>query len=97
MNPILAYNFDEIDAVVRHDIHATSARLRAALEDLSRQIAPLQEAWTREAAAAYQVEQARWQQAAAQLNEILASLGNAVAHGAAEVADADRRAASAWG
>ena len=97
MNPVLSYNFDEIDAIVRQDIHSTSARLSAALDDLNRQIAPLQQIWTREAATAYQSEQARWQQAAAALHAILVSLGNAVRDGAADVADTDRRAASAWG
>ena len=97
MDPILSYNFAEIDGSVGRDIHATSARLNAALEDLSRQIAPLQQLWTREAAAACQSEQARWQQAAAALHDILVSLGKAVRDGAAEVADTDRRAARAWG
>lgn len=97
MDPVISYNFAEIDAAVGQDIAATSARLNAALEDLNRQIAPLQQWWTREAAAACQAEQARWQHAAAALHDILVSLGIAVREGAAEVADTDRRAARAWG
>jgi WXG100 family type VII secretion target len=96
MEPVLSYNFDEIDYSVRQEIHATSTRFNAALEELRAQIAPLQEIWTREAAAAYRVEQVKWHQAAAALNEILFSLGNAVRDGADDVADTDRRAASAW-
>ena len=61
------------------------------------QIAPLQATWTREAADAYRVEQARWEQAAGALNDILFSLGNAVRDGSDDVAATDRRAASAWG
>jgi WXG100 family type VII secretion target len=94
---VLSYNFDEIEYTVRRQIHATSARLTAALDELRAQIAPLQEIWTRDAAEAYRVEQARWQQAAGALNEILFSLGNAVRDGADDVAATDRRAANAWG
>ena len=65
MEPVLSYNFDEIEYTVRQEIHNTSARLNAALDDLRAQIAPLQEIWTREAAEAYRVEQAKWDQAAA--------------------------------
>lgn len=96
MDPVLSYDFSEIEHSVRHDIHVTSARFNAALDELRSHIAPLQQRWTREAAAAYQLEQARWHQSATALNEILAELGNAVRNGADEVADADRRAAGTW-
>jgi WXG100 family type VII secretion target len=97
VDPILSYDFAEIEATVLADIQGTSSRLGAALDDLRRQIAPLQEVWTRDASAAYQAEQARWQQAASALNDILVRLGAAVRDGAADVADADRRAAGMWG
>ena len=97
MDHVLSYNFDEIEYTVRQDIHTTSARLNAALDDLRAQIAPLQQVWTREAAEAYRVEQTRWEQAVTALNEILFSLGNAVRDGADDVAATDRTAANAWG
>jgi WXG100 family type VII secretion target len=97
MDPVLSYNFAEIEFSVRQDIHATAGRLNAALDDLRTQIAPLRAIWTREAAAAYQVEQNAWDQSAAALNDLLVRLGNAVRDGAEEVAATDRRAASAWG
>lgn len=97
MEPVLSYNFDEIEYTVRQEIHNTSARLNAALDDLRSQIVPLQEVWTREAAEAYRIEQSRWDQAAAVLKDILFSLGNAVRDGADDVATTDRSAASAWG
>ena len=96
VDPVLSYNFDAIEYSVRQEIHTTSARFNAALEELRSQIAPLQQLWTREAAAAYQVEQLKWHQAATALNEILVDLGNAVRNGADEVANADRRAAGVW-
>ena len=97
MDNALSYNFGEIEYTVRQEIHATSARLNAALDDLRTQIAPLQQVWTREAAQAYRVEQARWAQAAGALNDILYRLGNAVRDGADDVAATDRGAAAAWG
>lgn len=93
----LTYDFGEIEYTVRQQIHSTSARLNAALDDLRRQIAPLQSTWTRQAAEAFRLEQARWDQSAAALNDMLYALGNAVRDGADEVAATDRRAASAWG
>ncbi len=96
MDPLLSYNFDEIDCSVRQEIHATAARFNAALQELNSQVAPLRELWTREAAAAYEVEQLKWHQAATALNEILVDLGNAVRDGAEDVAAADRRAAGVW-
>ncbi|BBZ45741.1 WXG100 family type VII secretion target [Mycobacterium parmense] len=97
MDPVLSYDFGEIEHSVRQEIHATAARFNAALDQLRSQIAPLQQLWTREAATAYQVEQSKWHQAATALNEMLVDLGNAVRDGAQDVADADRRAAGAWG
>jgi WXG100 family type VII secretion target len=96
VDPVLSYNFDEIEYSVRQEIHTTSARFNGALEELRSQIAPLQQLWTREAASAYQAEQLKWQHAATALNEILVDLGNAVRDGAQEVADSDRRAAGIW-
>ncbi|MGY4653424.1 WXG100 family type VII secretion target [Mycobacterium sp. URHB0021] len=97
MDQVLSYNFDEIEYTVRQEIHTTSARLNSALDDLRMQITPLQQVWTRDAAEAYRVEQARWEQAAGALNEILFSLGNAVRDGSEDVAATDRTAANAWG
>lgn len=97
MDQVLSYHFDEIEYSVRQEIHGAHARLNAALDELRGQIAPLQQLWTREAAEAYRLEQSRWDQAAASLNEILFSLGNAVRDGADDVAATDRRAAGAWG
>lgn len=76
-DPVLSYNFDAIEYSVRQEIHTTAARFNAALQELRSQIAPLQQLWTREAAAAYHAEQLKWHQAASALNEILIDLGNA--------------------
>jgi len=41
MDNVLSYNFDEIEYTVRQEIHGTSARLNAALDELRAQIAAL--------------------------------------------------------
>ncbi|MDM3977366.1 WXG100 family type VII secretion target [Mycobacterium marseillense] len=97
VDSVLSYNFGEIEYSVRQEIHATSARFNAALDELRAHVAPLQQLWTSAAAAAYQAEQLKWHQSATALNEMLAALGNAVRDGADEVANADRRAAGVWG
>jgi WXG100 family type VII secretion target len=96
MESRLSYNFDEIEASVRQEIHSASAQFNAALQELRTHVAPLQELWTREAATAYGVEQIKWHQAANALNEILIDLGNAVRDGSDDVAAADHRAAGIW-
>lgn len=96
MDPVLSYNFAEIEYSVRQEIHTTSARFNAALQELRSQVAPLQDLWTREAGTAYRVEQLKWHQAATVLNEILVELGHAVRDGAQDVADTDHRAAGIW-
>ena len=96
MDPTLSYDFDEIECSVRQEIHTTSARFNSALQELKAQVAPLQELWTREAATAYGVEQLKWHQAAAALNDILIDLARAVRDGAEDVAAADHRAAGVW-
>lgn len=97
MQNVLSYNFGEIEYTVRQEIQTTSARFNAALDDLRAQIAPLQAVWTRQAGAAYRIEQARWEQATAALNDILIRLGNAVRDGSDDVAATDHMAANAWG
>ncbi|MCV7260540.1 WXG100 family type VII secretion target [Mycobacterium shimoidei] len=96
MDQVLSYNFGEIEYAVRQEIHTTSARFNAALEELRSQVAPLQDMWTREAGTAYRAEQLKWHQAASALNEILVELGHAVRDGAQDVADTDHRAAGIW-
>ena len=34
MDPVLSYDFNEIEFTVRQEIHATAARFNAALDDL---------------------------------------------------------------
>ncbi|WP_421841896.1 WXG100 family type VII secretion target [Mycobacterium sp.] len=96
MDQAMSYNFDAIEYSVLQEIQSISARFNAAIEELRSQIAPLRQLWTREAAAAYQVEQLKWHRAATALNEILVQLGNAVRDGSDDVANADRRAAGIW-
>ena len=92
----MSYDFNRIEVMVRQDIHATSTRFNAALEELAERIKPLQQIWTRESAAAYRNQQMNWNNSASALNGILTRLAAAVGSGAAAVADADRRSSRLW-
>ena len=50
MDPVLSYDFGEIEYSVRQEIHTTSARFNAALDELRSQIAPLRQLLVRPAA-----------------------------------------------
>src|SRR3954463_11668603 len=60
MEPVLSYNFNEIEVTARRDIHTPAARSIAAPDDPRAPIAPAQGVWPREAAEAYRLEQAKW-------------------------------------
>ena len=90
MDPRLSYNFDEIEASVRQEIHTASARFNAALQELRRRSRPARTVDPR-SCDRLPVEQVKWHQAATALNEILVDLGNAVRDGADDVAAADHR------
>ncbi|MGL4306989.1 MAG: WXG100 family type VII secretion target [Mycobacteriaceae bacterium] len=96
-NPIMTYNGAAIDAL-RGDIIATHSQFNAKLSDLKSEVANLVASWDQGAATeAYQVEQRKWDEAAAGLNDILNSIGQAVGNGNDDVHAADRSAAGKWG
>ena len=96
MEPVLSYNFGEIEHSVRQEIHSTSARFNAALDELRSQIAPLQQLWTREAAAAYQVEQLEVAPGGDRAQPDPGRPGKCGPRRRGRGGGADRRAAAAW-
>jgi 6 kDa early secretory antigenic target len=78
--PEIKVTFGALEAA-RADVAGTAARISGQLNDLRRFLAPLVTGWEGQAAAAYQVEQRRWDTAAADLAGVLAQIG--VALGAA--------------
>ncbi|MDO5077056.1 WXG100 family type VII secretion target [Corynebacterium sp.] len=92
----IKYSFGEIQNAAA-DIQTTSASIDTILNDLKRQLEPMVETWEGESALAYQAAQAQWDNAAAELNSILATIASAVSEGNDRMGDVNRRAAASWG
>lgn len=62
----------------RGSIQTTWSNISRELDDLKRYLAPMVETWTGEASIAYQAQQAKWDQAAHDLNQVLNQIGVAL-------------------
>ena len=95
MDGTMRYDFGAIDGA-RADIAGTSGNINGKLADLKSFIAPLVAEWDGKASAAYQAQQAKWDSAAADLNQVLEAIGRAVGAGNDEMNETNNRAASSW-
>jgi early secretory antigenic target protein ESAT-6 len=78
------------------DIGRSANMIEQHLSDLKRDISKLTAGWTGEAAETYQVHQSNWDQAAADLKQVLASIGTAVATAGDDYRDGERANANRW-
>lgn len=62
----------------RGSIQTTWSNITRELEDLKRFLAPMVETWTGEASTAYQAQQAKWDRASQDLNQVLNQIGVAL-------------------
>ncbi|AKE38390.1 ESAT-6-like protein [Corynebacterium camporealensis] len=92
----IKYEFGAISAAAA-DINSTSGRINGLLGDLKATINPMVSTWEGESAAAYAQAQAKWDNAAAELNTVLATISNTVSQGNDAMSDVNRRAAASWG
>lgn len=92
----IRYSFGEI-AAAAEDIRSTSASINGLLEDLKGRIQPMVSTWEGESSDAYQQSQRKWDHAAEELNQILATIAQAVSDGNDRMSDINRRAAASWG
>ncbi|MDY6050275.1 MAG: WXG100 family type VII secretion target [Corynebacterium sp.] len=92
---MITYDFDAISATST-DIRTSSARIDAMLGDLKSRIAPMVATWEGDASAAYQNAQARWDRAAGELRDILATVSRVVADGNDRMAHTNAQAAASW-
>lgn len=67
------------------------------LGDLKSTLQPMVATWEGESAAAYNEAQAKWDNAAAELNTVLATISKTVSQGNDAMSDVNRRAAASWG
>lgn len=96
MDQMIKYNFSAIDASSA-DIQSSAARLNGQLDDLKQMLAPMVSTWEGESADAYNQAQAKWDQAALELNELLDGIGATVSEGNDAMSQVNRAAAASWG
>lgn len=95
MSGTMRYDFAAIDGA-RADIAASSANINGKLADLKAYLAPLVAEWDGAAAEAYQGQQAKWNAAANELNQVLEAIGRAVGAGNDDMNATNNRAAASW-
>lgn len=78
------------------DINKSSQMIEQHLGDLKRDLTKLTAGWTGTASDTYQEHQRNWDQAAADLKAVLASIGTAVGRAGEDYADGERDNASRW-
>ena len=78
------------------DIGRSASMIESHLDQLKRDIGKLTATWTGDAATQYQDHQRNWDQAAAALKQVLASIGTAVGQAAQDDSDGERNTANRW-
>ncbi|RKS72661.1 WXG100 family type VII secretion target [Motilibacter peucedani] len=78
------------------DVAATSQNINGQLDDLKSYLAPMVSTWTGAASENYQAKQKQWDEAAAELNAILAQIGKALGDAGQEFQAAENSNASIW-
>lgn len=92
----IRYEFGAIQAAAS-DINSTSSRINSLIDGLKSQIQPMVSTWEGTSATAYQEAQLKWDNAAAELNTILATISSTVQQGNERMSDINRQAAASWG
>lgn len=96
MDGLIKYDFGLIEGA-RADISNSSGNINTKLADLKSFLAPLVASWDGSAAEAYHQAQAKWDSAAADLNQVLAAIGTAVGAGNEGMQQTERSSAQSWG
>ncbi|MGH3760652.1 WXG100 family type VII secretion target [Actinophytocola sp.] len=78
------------------NITTQAGKVQSALDDLKQYLAPLVAGWTGNAAEMYNAHQAKWDQSAADLQQVLAAIGTAVGRAAEDYRDGERANAARW-
>lgn len=91
----IKYDFAQI-VNASEDMRSSSAHINGQLAELKQIIAPMVQTWEGSAAAAYQAHQAKWDQAAEDLNAILAQIAATVEEGNTSMLSVNNAAAGSW-
>ena len=77
-------------------ISSNANKVQGSLDDLKQFLQPLVATWTGSASEEYNAHQAQWDSAAADLQQVLASIGTAVQNAANDYRDGERTNATRW-
>ncbi|GGM51516.1 hypothetical protein GCM10012275_23010 [Longimycelium tulufanense] len=88
--------FGELQAG-QQNVTSGAQKIQSTLDDLKQRIQPVVSTWQGEAAEAYNHHQQQWDQAAADLQQVLAQIGVALGHAAENYQQAERANTSRWG
>lgn len=92
----IKYDFAQISGAAE-DMRASAARINGDLAELKQMLQPMVQTWQGSASAAYQAHQAKWDQAADDLNQILNQIANTVEEGNSTMQAVNAAAANSWG
>ena len=92
----IKYDFGQIGSTAQ-DIRTSAATINGQLNELKEVIRPMTATWEGEAATSYMAHQAKWDQAAADLNEILNQIASTVEDGNNTMSAVNNAAANSWG
>ena len=95
MSGEILVTFGEISNA-QSSVATTSRNMNQELDDLKSFLAPLVATWTGQAAEDYQVKQREWDDAAAQLNQVLGQVGVALGTANDNYQQAERSNAAKW-
>ena len=79
-----------------HNVATAHNELNTKLHDLRTLLQPLTQTWTGQAAADYQARQRQWDQAQADLNEVLQQIGKVLEVAQQQYGDAERANIDVW-
>ena len=92
----IKYDFAQISGAAE-DMRASASRINGDLAELKQMLQPMVQSWEGDASAAYQAHQAKWDQAAEDLNQILMQISQTVDDGNSTMLAVNNAAANSWG
>lgn len=90
------YSFGEIEALQLR-LDALQRSMNGMLEDIKRAVDKMVVDWDATSSDSYQEHQAKWNSGAAELNQVLDTVGRVVGQGNTEMQEANAAAARSWG
>ncbi|RAV32505.1 WXG100 family type VII secretion target [Corynebacterium heidelbergense] len=92
---MIQYNFGAVGQAAE-DINATTNNINGLLDNLKADLKPLVSEWEGSSAEAYNAAQRKWDQSAADLNDVLRQVGMAVREANDRMSQINTNAANSW-